>query len=135
MVALVGAAAADQPPDGARGVGTGPGAPVERRIGRLHALLQITAAEEAPWDTFADALRRNSAHSAAVDDAWRRRGRGSDAVAELDLYVAIEDADADNAHRLVPPFRALYAVLSPSQRRTADGLVRHYIDAQTRRRP
>ena len=97
---------------------------VDQRIADMRSQLRITPAQERPWRRFAGVMRYNAR---ALDQEYRRRGERLDsmsAVQNMQSYARIEQRRAMDVQRLVPAFRALYATLTPEQRRTADELFR-----------
>ncbi len=73
---------------------------VERRITELHSKLKITAAEQKPFDDFAQAMRDN-AHR--MDDlvAKRRAAATATAVDQMKAYADLAQAHAEEVHASV----------------------------------
>ena len=93
---------------------------VEQHIDELHRRLGITPAQEGQWSAFAGMLRQNAlAMRQAYADHPVHAASGS-ALDDLRNYAALSREHADNVGRLLPPFEALYASLSPEQRAAAD---------------
>lgn len=104
------------------GAAAAPGSPtqrVEATITQLHQKLQITPAQEAPFKALANVMRANArampsppatANPSAVDD----------------LRGAIRDGEQEVAglKRLLPALDALYAAMTPAQKKTADAVFR-----------
>lgn len=97
---------------------------IDQRLADMRAQLQITHAQEPEWGRFARVMRANAR---ALDLANRRRAERIDsmnAVENMMSYARIERRRGMDIDRLVPAFRALYASLTPDQKRTADELFR-----------
>lgn len=97
---------------------------IDQRLADMRAQLQITHAQEPKWRRFAGVMRANAR---ALDLANRRRAERIDsmnAVENMMSYARIERRRGMDIDRLVPAFRALYASLTPAQKRTADELFR-----------
>ena len=101
-------------------------ATVERRIAALHSKLNITAAEQKPFDDFAQAMRDSAA---AMDEAMAKRraaGTAETAVEQMKGYAEVAQAHAQQVSQLVGPFSTLYDALSPQQKKLADQSFRDY---------
>jgi periplasmic protein CpxP/Spy len=97
---------------------------VEQRITDLHSRLDITHAQQSKWNRFAAVMRSNAQQ---LDAAYQRRAEQLDSMSALEnmqSYAQIERRRVSDVERLVPAFRALYASLSPQQKRMADELFR-----------
>lgn len=99
-----------------------PKASTEQHIATLKSELHITAAEEAPWNAFADVMRQNAAE---ISDRLAARQQGfskMNAVDDLKSYADISSLHAQENAKLVAPFETLYGALSPAQKEAADRL-------------
>ena len=99
---------------------------VERRITALRSKLKITAAEQKPFDDFAQAMREN-AHR--MDDAITEKRAGAataSAVDQMKAYAGLAQAHSEEVNRLVGPFTTLYEALSPEQKKLADQSFRDF---------
>ena len=98
---------------------------IEQRIAELRAKLQITAAESAQWEQFAQVMRDNAR---SIDDAFDHRVQalpGMTAPENMQSYAAVAAEHAQEVQKLVPAFQALYETMSDSQRRRADQVFRN----------
>jgi len=90
---------------------------VEASIASLHQRLQITAAQEAPFNAFANALRANARAEAS---APHQPPANASAVDEMRAEIQYDEVELAGLKRLLPTLEALYASLSPPQRQAAD---------------
>jgi hypothetical protein len=96
---------------------------IDGRLAFIHAELRITRAQQPRFDAFAQALRD---HARAQDDMRRSmmaQGRPATMPARLERIERAMTLERDQLGRLNPSIRALYAALTPPQRRTADELL------------
>lgn len=95
-----------------------------QRIEDLHTSLQITAKQQPEWNKFARVMRENAKQ---LDQAYQQRAQqfnSMNAVENIHSYARIEQMRARDVEKLVPPFRSLYASLTPQQKQEADTLFR-----------
>lgn len=104
---------------------------VEKQIGDLHRRLHITAAQQPEWDAFAAVMRANAMHTIEMAKALVDAGSKT-AVDEMKALAANAQARAADVQRLVPPFEALYATMSPDQRKLADTAMRDFVQRGAR---
>ena len=90
---------------------------VEASIASLRQKLQITAAQEAPFNAFANALRANARAEAS---APHQPPANASAVDEMRAEIQYDEVELAGLKRLLPPLEGLYASLSPAQRQAAD---------------
>ena len=110
-----------------------PADPVETRIKTLHSSLQITAAQEALWNNFAQVMRDNAKAMADHRKEAAQNARSRSAVDELKAYAAVINAHADEVRKLIPTFQALYDSMSNAQKKTADEVFRRRTKAAEQR--
>jgi protein CpxP len=104
-----------------------------QRIEDLHSSLQITAKQQPEWNKFAHVMRENAKQ---LDQAYQQRAQQFDtmnAVENIHSYAKIEQMRARDVEKLVPPFRSLYASLTPQQKQEADTLFRDRAQAAEQR--
>jgi len=94
-----------------------PAPDVEASIASLHQRLQITPAQEAPFNAVANALRTNSRAEAT---APHQPPANASAVDELRAEIQYDEIELAGLKKLLPALEALYASLSPAQRQAAD---------------
>jgi len=97
---------------------------VENRIKQLHAQLQITPAEQSPWDQFAEVMRDNARD---MDRAFVQRAEQyptMNAVQNMQSYETIAEAHARHLQKLVPAFDNLYNAMPEQQKKLADQVFR-----------
>jgi len=88
--------------------------------------LRITPNQQPAWNRFAQSSLQNAS---ALEQLYRQRRdsmQSMDAVQNLNAFARIQTQQAQDLQRLVPEFQALYTVLSPQQRQTADQMFRNY---------
>jgi hypothetical protein len=90
---------------------------VEANIASLHQRLQITPAQEAPFNAVANALRANARAEAT---APHQPPANASAVDELRAEIQYDEIELTGLKKLLPALEALYASLSPAQRQAAD---------------
>ena len=97
---------------------------IEAAIAYYKAAIGITDAQATPWNAFADALR------ATAKQLQQARQSGEVPVTALDQLArksVILEAEVAATRQIEPSARALYAVLSPAQKRTADLLMTEHL--------
>ncbi len=100
--------------------GEQPGPNVERRISDLKQKLAITPAQETQWAGFAGAMRQNAVHMAQLSAGRDSVAGKQKAPDEMRGYTEVARAHAEDLARLIGPFDALYATMSPEQQANAD---------------
>lgn len=93
---------------------------VEKRITDLHATLKITAAQQPQWDAFVVVMRDNAK---TMDQSFQHRVTGMAAMNAADnmqSYADMATMHAQGMQKMVPSFKALYAVMSVEQKKIAD---------------
>ena len=90
---------------------------VESNIASLHQRLQITPAQEAPFNAVANVLRANARAEAS---APHQPAANASAVDELRAEIQYDEIELAGLKKLLPALEALYASLSPQQRQAAD---------------
>ncbi|MDA8306350.1 MAG: Spy/CpxP family protein refolding chaperone [Deltaproteobacteria bacterium] len=99
---------------------------LEARIKALHAKLKITPAQEQLWNKVAQAMRENDKTMDALVEAREKNAGTMNAVQDLQSYANLVQAHANCINRFIPPFEALYASMSASQKKNADKLFRYH---------
>jgi len=110
----------------------GPGGPgmfrhTEGILAFYKAELRITDAQAAPWNTFADAVR---AHVKKLQEAMQRTAAQratATAPEQLDQRVALLTAQLDASKAIATAGKALYAALTPEQRKSADSFMADHL--------
>lgn len=93
---------------------------MQHRLREAHERLGITAAQQPQWDALVGTLRDNAMSMRANPAAQAIRSGRLDAIQELRAAADLARQRADAMQRTIPAVEALYAVLSPEQRQTAD---------------
>src|ERR1700688_1836840 len=99
--------------------------PVEARIKTLHKQLHITEVQKPQWDALATVMRDNAQ---AMVDLQKQRAADSQSMSAVEViksYESVIEAHESGMKKFVPPFEALYNVMSDSQKKTADSLFRN----------
>ncbi len=91
---------------------------IEANLSRLHQKLQITPSQQPKFDAFANAMRENARMKPSAAPA------NPSAVDDLRLAIQDRELEVTALKRLLPAMQALYASLSPAQRKTADQVFR-----------
>jgi hypothetical protein len=113
-------------PDGMRGAPSAdaplnPGALVQRQLDRLEDELAPTPAQSAVWGAFADSVQKLADSVERVRfEARTATGGPAGAVERLDWIAAGVKDRAALIQKIAEQGRALYATLSPEQKRVAD---------------
>ena len=94
-----------------------PAPDVEASIASLHQRLQITPAQEVPFNAVANAIRANARAEAS---APHQPPANASAVDELRAEIQYDEVELAGLKKLLPALEALYASLSPTQRQAAD---------------
>ena len=93
----------------------------EANISALHQRLQITPAQESQFNAVANAMRENARAEAS---APQRPAPGASAVDDLRAYIRYSEVELAGLKKMLPALEALYATLSPTQKRAADAAFR-----------
>jgi hypothetical protein len=97
---------------------------IEGRIAYLKAELKITPAQEAQWNTVADAMRSNAAQRQQLFEQMRSRGNQPvTAVEHLQFRERMSELQAQSAKSLATTFAVLYTSLDDGQKKQADELL------------
>ena len=100
---------------------TQPAPNVEANISSLHQKLQITPPQEAQFAAVASVMRENAS---AEGSAPHQPPANATAVDDLRAYIQYNEVELAGLKRLLPALDALYATLSPVQKKTADMVFR-----------
>jgi periplasmic protein CpxP/Spy len=98
---------------------------VEQQISDLHDELNITDAQSTQWDAYAQVMRDNAQRTGQALRDRHQKMEGMNADDSMKSYAQISQLNADNMQKLSSAFSALYAVLSPDQKQTADELFKN----------
>jgi periplasmic protein CpxP/Spy len=98
---------------------------VEQQITDLHDSLKITDAESSQWDAYAQVMRDNATRTGQALKDRHEKMESMSADDSMKSYAQLAQLNADNMQKLSSAFSALYAVLSPDQKQTADELFKN----------
>ncbi|MEW9572594.1 Spy/CpxP family protein refolding chaperone [Rhodanobacter sp. Si-c] len=98
---------------------------VEQRISDLHAQLKITEQQAKPWDAFAQTMRDNARKAAMAFHDRSKKLPTMNADEAMKSYAELTQMHADDMQKLASAWSAVYAVLSPAQKQTADAMYRN----------
>jgi periplasmic protein CpxP/Spy len=98
---------------------------VEQQITDLHDELNITDAESTQWNAYAQVMRDNAERTGQALKDRHQKMEGMNADDSMKSYAQLAQLNADNMQKLSSAFSALYAVLSPEQKQTADELFKN----------
>jgi periplasmic protein CpxP/Spy len=90
---------------------------VDANIASLHQRLQITPAQEPPFSAFANVMRENARAEAGLPHG---PPPNATAVDGLRAFIQYNEVELAGLKKLLPALEALYAALSPAQRKSAD---------------
>ena len=93
---------------------------VEANISELHQKLQITPAQEPQFSAVANVMRDNARLEASVPQP----AANATAVDDLRVYIKYSELELAGLKKMLPPLEALYATLSPAQKKAADAIFR-----------
>ena len=111
-------------PQPSTGAGAHDSAAINKQIDDLRLRLQITPAQQAQWDVFAQVMRANARD---MDETFRVRARDIStlsATENMKSYAGISAQHARDMEHLVPAFASLYDTMSNNQKRIADQVFR-----------
>jgi hypothetical protein len=94
---------------------------VEANIAELHRKLQITPPQEAQFNAVANVMRENARAEAS---APQQPPVNATAVDDLRGYIKYSEVELIGLKKMLPALEALYATLSPAQRKAADAVFR-----------
>jgi len=95
----------------------------EGRIAFLKAELAITPAQQAAWDAYAAALKKNFASMQGMRASMMTALEGKTPVERLDAHVAAMEGRQMALKEMRPVLSALYAALSDEQKKKADQIL------------
>jgi hypothetical protein len=93
---------------------------VEANISELHQKLQITPAQEPQFSAVANVMRDNARLEASVSQPTAN----ATAVDDLRVYIKYSELELAGLKKMLPSLEALYATLSPAQKKAADAIFR-----------
>lgn len=99
---------------------------VDAYIDQMHAMLQITPAEQSEWDKFAAVMRQGAA---GMHQAFQARGAAlptMTAVQNMQSYADLAARHAKDMQALAAAFQTLYAAMPPAQQQNADAVFRDW---------
>ena len=94
---------------------------VEANIASLHQRLQITPPQEAQFNAVANVMRGNAR---AETSAPAQPPANATAVDDLRAFIRYSELELSGYKKLLPALEALYATMSPAQKRIADEIFR-----------
>jgi hypothetical protein len=94
---------------------------VEASISSLHQKLQITAPQEAQFNAVANVMRENARAEAG---APQQPPANATAVDDLRAFIKYSELELAGLRKMLPALEALYATLSPAQKKAADAVFR-----------
>ena len=100
-----------------------PGQHIEGRIAFLKTELGLTEAQLPQWNAFADAMRESARSMQAAMTANMGAGMLTTAPARSDAMIAMMTARLESMKKVSEAGKALYAVLTDEQKKSADDLM------------
>lgn len=104
----------------------------ERKIKEIHDELHITAAQEELWGKVAQTMRDNGKAFQDSRADLMARSKTITAVESLKLMQGMADQHSNGLKQLIPQVEALYAALTPEQKKQADQLLAKHQDGEYR---
>lgn len=95
----------------------------EGRIAFLRSELEITDAQKAAFDGYADAVRKNVAGMEARHKAKKDAGKAEGPVERLDRRIKSMEDHLTAMKAMKGPLEVLYGALNDDQKKKADGLI------------
>jgi hypothetical protein len=117
-------AATSESPGAATQPAASPRKNVEERIADMHATLQITPAQDAKWDVFAQVMLDNAQ---GMDAALQKQAASLETQSAVQILQGYSDIAAQHARdvrKLSAAFKTVYAWLTPDQKKLADEMFR-----------
>lgn len=105
------------------GTAMAPFSHIEGRIAFLKAELVITDAQSPQWSAFADALRERAKTMRDLMASMMQAGQPSNSADRLDSMVKMMSVHLDSIKTVAAAEKGLYAVLTDTQKATADELL------------
>jgi len=103
------------------------GESVEQRITSLHASLKITPAEDAKWNSVAQAMRDNAASMDKLVATTRTKApQDMTALDDLNTYQEFAEAHVANLKNLTSAFASLYDSMPAAQKKNADEVFHNF---------
>jgi len=97
---------------------------VEARLAYIKTALKITPAQQAQWDAYASAVRKDAQRMDERMQNWRQQraehGARPNAIQRLERLQAFHTEQANRVGELLTVEKPLYAALSPEQQAVAD---------------
>ena len=110
---------------------------IDKQLGKLHDELNITSAQTPEWERFATTVRVEAQASA---ERFRNlhdnssSGQTLTAIDRMERMQNMLEADANSKRSVIAASKSLYAVLSDSQKKTADRLMTDMHDDRAAKR-
>jgi Skp family chaperone for outer membrane proteins len=123
---VLGAAAVAGQAHAAAGHGQGHGDPVaaaDQRLARLKADLKITAAQETPWNAYAEQIKQHAGEMQALHNTMQNSASGNTrptAPERVERQAQFAKQQQEYLEKLAVVTKDLYATLTPEQKTLAD---------------
>jgi len=96
---------------------------MEARLAYIKADLEITEAQTAAWNAYADAVRVRHAAMTGMHEGMMKAKKDGSALERLDARIKATEAKLESLKTLKPVVADLYAVLTAPQKKKADKLL------------
>lgn len=96
---------------------------MEAHLAYIKTDLEITEAQTAAWDAYADAVRARHAAMTGMHDGMMKAKKDGSALERLDARIKVTEAKLESLKTLKPVVADLYAVLTAPQKEKADKLL------------
>ena len=96
---------------------------MEGRLAYIKADLEITDAQMAAWDAYANAVRARHATMEGMRAELMKAKQSGSALQRLDARIKAMESRIDSLRALKPVTEGLYAILSDEQKKKADQLL------------
>jgi hypothetical protein len=97
---------------------------VQQHISQLRTQLQITPAQDAQWNQFAQAMQQNADNMHAALEQRGAQLNTMNAPQDMQSYAHLAQVHAEDMQRLAAAFQSLYDAMTPAQQQNADNVFR-----------
>jgi len=96
----------------------------ESRIKQLQVTLNITEGQEQLWNNLTLVMRENAKEVDALTKDQAEKNKTMNALDHMKFHRQFSKAQLDQQDKFIPPFEALYAIMSDEQKKSTDTLFR-----------
>jgi hypothetical protein len=96
----------------------------EGQIKQLQDALNITETQKALWNNLTQVMRENAVEMDALSKARAENRKNLNAVEHMKFHAQTTEAQLGQMNKLIPPFEALYSVMTDDQKKSTDAIFR-----------